>query len=269
MKTRFMLSALLTVGLLLGPLGQQAKAVTYAPVSCSYGYYADSWNAYAYLDMWPAPDDYGLCVPSSMFTARDGYLPFWGSEANVENDYGEIVIKQNGNCSPPALPTGLFLDFELPCKAHDYWYDLRKAGFSGTVSDNDCDGAFFYLMEAHCNDRFFCEQLPGHSGYLLLRRLTSRSGHRSDPAAVSIQALHSGQCADVPYSSTSFDVTYHRFVWRMGQKICFGKPTVEFPVANFVFRVPFIKITTPFGPSSMVTVAAGTCRTPAHHLEFN
>lgn len=35
--------------------------------------------------------------------------------------------------------TGPFFDFQVPCKAHDYCYDLRKAGFSGTVTDDACD----------------------------------------------------------------------------------------------------------------------------------
>lgn len=34
-------------------------------------------------------------------------------------------------------------------------YDLRKASFSGTVSDKDCDDAFNQLMKANCNDRSF------------------------------------------------------------------------------------------------------------------
>lgn len=170
---------------------------TYTPATCAYGYYADTYNAASFLDMYGAGNDYGFCVPAGLFNARNGYLPVFASEANVANDYGKIMIKQTGGCSygPDSLP--LIYDFKLPCQGHDYCYDIRKAGFSGIVGDTDCDNAFWSLMEAHCNNRTL-------SGDCRLVRDTFYAAvslpgvvTNADPAAVSIKALHSLKCADV------------------------------------------------------------------------
>ncbi len=85
----------------------------------------------------------------------------------------------------------------MPCKAHDYCYDLRKAGFSGTVTDQGCDDAFYWLMEAHCNNRVFagdCRDVRD-SYYFAV----TRSGVVTDPnpGVVSIYNLSSYMCADV------------------------------------------------------------------------
>jgi Ricin-type beta-trefoil lectin domain-like len=169
---------------------------TYTPLTCAAGYYA-SLSASEYLDMWGPGNDVGECAPAGLFNARNNYLPVFASEANVANDYGKVAVKQGGGCSFPAVGTGPVWDFDLPCKAHDYCYDLRKAGFSGTVTDSDCDGAFYWLMEAHCNNRVLandCRLIRNtyYNGVTLPGVVTD-----PDPAGVSIKAVHSGKCADV------------------------------------------------------------------------
>ncbi len=83
-----------------------------------------------------------------MFRARHSYFPTWGYEANVFNDYGRVLVRSTGECSGPLdnwinwldFPDrGYAWDFRVPCKAHDYCYDLRRASFGNTVSDEGCE----------------------------------------------------------------------------------------------------------------------------------
>lgn len=207
---RVMFVIVVTFGTVLAQFSTPANAVTYSPMSCSNGYYAEL-NGPTYLDMYPASSgDYGLCAPPGIFSSRNGYTPSWGYETNVANDYGSIPVYPSGGCSS-SPDTGWAWDFQLPCKAHDYCYDLRKAGFSGTVTDSDCDSAFYWLMEAHCNDRVF-------SGDCRLVRDSFYSAvslpwvvTNPDPAPVAIRPLHSGKCADIPGSSISILVPITQF----------------------------------------------------------
>jgi Ricin-type beta-trefoil lectin domain/Prokaryotic phospholipase A2 len=149
-------------------------------------------------------------VPAGLFNARNGYLPVYGFETNVANDYGKIVIKQGGGCS--ASPdTGFAFDFQVPCKAHDYCYDMRKAGFSGIVGDTDCDNAFYWLMEAHCNNRVLsgdCRITRDAYFYAVTRSWVVTN---ADPAPVSFKAVHSNKCADVSGSGNTENVPIIQF----------------------------------------------------------
>lgn len=121
---------------------------TYSGVTCA-GHFA-TLDAGQYMDTYI--EDIAYCPVYGMLLASSGYTPVWGFEANLANDYGKLMIRQTGECS--YLPdTGFNYDFQVPCKAHDFCYDLRRASFSGTVSDYDCDAWFYYFMEANCNDR--------------------------------------------------------------------------------------------------------------------
>ena len=201
---RYVVSIMLaTISLTIGLTAisaERADAATYSAMSCSNSYWANL-SALQYLDFYGSATDYGYCVPVGLFNGRNGYIPVFASETNVANDYGKTPVYQNGNCSPPALPTGPSWDFLLPCQAHDYCYDLRKAGFSGTVSDTDCDNAFYYLMEAHCNNRVLataCRVVRDsyYSAVSLPGVVTD-----PDPVAVPVKAVHSAKCADVTGSS--------------------------------------------------------------------
>lgn len=121
---------------------------TYSNVAC-LGHWS-SGNAAFYMNTYP--DDPAYCTVYGMLSAQGGYTPVWGFEANLANDYGKLMIRQTGECSYLS-DTGPNYDFQVPCKAHDFCYDLRRASFSGTVSDSDCDGWLYYFAEANCNDR--------------------------------------------------------------------------------------------------------------------
>ena len=90
------------------------------------------------------------------------------------------------------MPTGWAWDITLPCNAHDYCYDLREAGFSGTVSDAACDNAFYSLMETDFNNRVF-----GGDCRIIRNAYTTVESPGvvtdPDPAAVQVKAVHSSK----------------------------------------------------------------------------
>jgi hypothetical protein len=141
-------STVLALGLAAAVSPQRAEALSYQPITC-LGYYTD-FPAYAYLDSYA--NDQGYCPPTGMMAAANGYQPQWGLQPSVQNDYGKVAVRANGDCT--VIPdTGPNFDFQVPCKAHDYCYDLRKASFSGTVTDSDCDSLLYAFAMADCNDR--------------------------------------------------------------------------------------------------------------------
>jgi hypothetical protein len=168
---------------------------TYSTINC-VGHWSDT-GAGEYLDMYLG-NDFGQCPVNGMFIAANGYWPVWGFETNVANDYGKIILKQDGDCSSPlGFDTGWAWDFQVPCKAHDYCYDLRKAGFSGTVSDGGCDGAFYRLMEAHCNNRVFSGdcRIVRDTYYLAVSAPWVVTD--PNPGVVSMYNIETSKCADV------------------------------------------------------------------------
>jgi Ricin-type beta-trefoil lectin domain-like len=226
-RSRFASAVLTLCSLAIGlvvfvPVGP-ADAVGYGAMNCSNGYWANL-SAAQYLDLYNSSTDYGYCAPAGLFNARNGYSPVFATETNVTNDYGKTPVYQNGNCSPPALPTGPSWDFLLPCQAHDYCYDLRKAGFSGTVSDGGCDNAFYWLMEAHCNDRVLAGTCRTIRDTYYLAVAAPGVVTDPDPAAVSIKALHSSKCADVTGSSFASGAAILQYS-------CTGTPNQKFKIA--------------------------------------
>lgn len=113
---------------------------------------------------------------------------------------------RDGGCSW-SPDTGPFFDFQLPCKAHDYCYDLRKAGFSGTVSDDQCDLWFYWLMEAHCNNRLLAGDCRIIRDTYYLAVAAPGVVTDPDPAPISLKVQHSLQCADVAGSSQADNAT--------------------------------------------------------------
>ncbi len=133
-----------------------------------------------------------------MFYATNNYLPVWGHESNVANDYGKVVIRQDGGCTLIS-DTGPSYDFQIPCKAHDYCYDLRKASFSGTVSDRACDTTFNQLMNAHCNDRAIGHRKACAAARVgaYLAVITPPVVTNPNPGAVMFSNVASRKCIDV------------------------------------------------------------------------
>ncbi len=124
------------------------KKISYSNVNCA-GYYGNL-SASEYLNL--SKSDSAKCPIREMFRAPNNYFPVWGYETNVAREYGKVLVRQSGACTILS-DTALSYDFQIPCKAHDYCYDLRKASFSGTVTDRDCDNVFYRLMDAHCKHR--------------------------------------------------------------------------------------------------------------------
>lgn len=171
---------------------------TYSSMSC-VGHYSDL-STYWYLNLF-TPDT-AYCPVSGMLQAARGYVPYFAHEANVANDVGLVAVRSDGGCSF-SPDTGPFWDFQLPCKAHDYCYDLRAASFSNTVSDADCDAAFFFLMEAHCKNRVFASDCRTiRDAYYTAVSLPNVVTNPS-PGIVSITNRQTGQCIDVEGPSTS------------------------------------------------------------------
>ncbi len=167
---------------------------TYTSLSCS-GHYSTG-SAGFYLNLWGVGFDPSYCPVDGMFIAANNYTPVWGHETNVANDYGKVIIRQDGQCSYGAA-TGWAWDFQVPCKAHDYCYDLRQASFSGTVGDSDCDAWFYWLMEAHCNDRILsgdCRIIRDvyYNAVSLPWVVTD-----PNPGILEIRNLATGKCADI------------------------------------------------------------------------
>lgn len=174
---------------------------TYSAYNClPWGAWSDL-SASDYLDMIVGAD-VGACPIGGMFWAANDYWPVWAFETNVANDYGKVPVRQDGGCSW-SPDTGWAWDFQLPCKAHDYCYDLRRAGFSGTVSDNACDDTFYWLMEAHCDDRVLSGdcRIVRDSYHLAV----SAPGVVTEPSPgiVEIVSYGSNKCIDVEGPSTA------------------------------------------------------------------
>ena len=182
--------------------------VMYGPIVCTE-YSADE-NASFYLDM--DSNDPGNCPPLGMFKAGvkarlsdkeyQRYTgPVWGYEKNVYDAYGKVMVRQDAECS--WLPdTSSFYDFQIPCKAHDYCYDMIRAGFSGTVTDPDCDNEFNKLMTAHCERRAFIYKPDCNRTGLIAYRFVSagrfvvpREGDPVIPGKVKLHNKSTDKCA--------------------------------------------------------------------------
>ena len=152
----------------------RTETITYSGIDCKNN--QATGTAAFYINMNKSDD--GQCPPLGIFysSPSTGYLPVWGTHPNIEDDYGKVAVRHTGECSGPFSDDGPdtpdawsqwgydFWDFQIPCKAHDYCYDLMRAGFSGTVNDKDCDDEWKRLMSAECEDR-------STAGFSLLDRL--------------------------------------------------------------------------------------------------
>jgi hypothetical protein len=188
-------------------LGSVVFDPTYTAVSCA-GYFSTG-DAYFYLNMDAA--DPAWCPVRGMFTAAQdsGYFPVWGDQPTVNDQYGKVLVKENGGCSyiPDAL-IGTY-DFTVPCGAHDYCYDLRKAAFSGTVTDLQCDQARLALTWSDCEDRIagpFQQACYGWASVVYNAVTAPLIVTNQNPGIVEIRNQATGQCADVEGPSTADNI---------------------------------------------------------------
>ncbi len=190
--------------------------------NCHIGYVSGEWEAYGMLDAvagW-GTQDYGICPNRSLFIQKHGYLPIWGDQVNVADDFGWVLIKGNGECSGLGWESAWYFDFTVPCKAHDYCWDLVRAGFNGYVTRGDCDSAFNDLMSADCNNR------SGAAGTLCWSQRSTYYnivknwfGPSASPAQVSLHTRHTYPaywCVDIDWGSTANNVDVQQWPCHYG-----------------------------------------------------
>lgn len=112
--------------------------------------YAADQDARFYLNA--DKNQYGNCPVMGLFHAVRNYTPKLTYNHAVHSKYGLVSTREDGECSN-VDSSGPSFDFLVPCQSHDYCYDLRRAGFSETVTDSDCDVIFAKMMDADCELR--------------------------------------------------------------------------------------------------------------------
>jgi len=190
---------------------------TYNPTNCEGGHWTDA-NAGAYLDLYtPSTVNHYYCPPPDWFVTARGYFPQGGYEELLARTYGWVLVTPTtagDACSPPSGETGPSFDFWIPCQAHDLCYDLRGAGFDQRVTDSECDGAFWWMMEAHCSQRSIflqpsCRQVRDtYAGAVSLPGVITYAS----PPALKFRPTHAGnQCIDVPYANTAVNIAIQQW----------------------------------------------------------
>ena len=140
------------------------------------------------------------CPVWAMFRSVRGYNAVLAYESAMSAQFGYVAARQDGSCSPPATDTGPWWDFAAPCRAHDYCYDLIRAGFGG-VYKVDCDSLFYDLMLAHCNNRPSFSDACKEAAIYYYTGVQTVSVQPYAPRSSLLVAQHSGKCADVYWGS--------------------------------------------------------------------
>ncbi|MDB5163996.1 MAG: hypothetical protein JWS12_614 [Candidatus Saccharibacteria bacterium] len=163
---------------------------TYYAMTCDAGYYTSA-SADQFVD-------FGYCPVWAWFYAARGYTPVRAYAPHIYNDRKYVYVDQGGDCSH-APDTGLNFDFSVPCRAHDYCYDLLRAAMGGVVK-SACDNLFLALMNDDCNDRTF----PGTGAAcrFIAKTYYDAVGLVGSPAKFNspylhLVASHSSKCADI------------------------------------------------------------------------
>ncbi len=181
--------------------------------------YSTTGTATLFLD--PSLNDDAWCPPRGMkMSAPDNnYFPVWGNQSSVFNDYGLVMVRQDGECSTPFPDTGLYWDFQVPCRAHDYCYDLIRIGLSGTVSKSSCDSIFHDFMRADCNDRNIVSKAScyglANSVYLLV---VDYGVVNVNPGIATIRNKNNGRCAEVEQGSAANSAPIQQWTCRNYQR---------------------------------------------------
>lgn len=85
---------------------------------------------------------------------------FWPKRAKVHDDASATYrnVRESGQCSSAAPDTAGWFDFSVPCRMHDYGYDLirvRHPFAYGGVTKADVDSEFRDAMLEHCSKRSY------------------------------------------------------------------------------------------------------------------
>ncbi len=180
--------------------------------------YSASSNASTYLDF-SGDDSKPVCPPMGLFLAlgerrrvvyreADHYYPVWADSPYHNEDYknsnadfgysnqGKIILRADGACSF-IRDTFLHYDFQVPCKAHDYCYDLARAGLHRTTGTGRCDTVFRSLLISSCNNRFLGSSVEKGActvEALFLTGAVQDVGVSPEPGRVRIRNVYTGKC---------------------------------------------------------------------------
>ncbi len=193
----------------------------YSRLTCSD--YKPGSTAEDYLDF-DEGDASPTCPPMGLFLAlgerrrvvhreADYYFPVWADshyhneDHNNQNkdfgdrNHGKIIVRSGGDCSG-LRDTDTEYDFQVPCKAHDYCYDLTRVGLHRTVGTGNCDRTFRELLSAHCYNRADVWILQCHSVAMRPKIGTQLAGVSPEPGRVRIRNVSTGKCLalSVPWS---------------------------------------------------------------------
>lgn len=203
-----LLAGLLSFGSAASFDAKPAGAISYSTIQCA-GHFS-SLTASQYLNL--TPTDPSSCAVSGMLQGAGKPLPVWGFDGNVAQEHGKVMVRESGECSGiweggdiDYPDTGFYWDFQVPCKAHDYCYDLRAASFSGTVTDDNCDDALSELADANCAPRGFSARQLCYAESDLISSAVRASFVVTNPSPgpVTIRNVQTAKCADVEGPSTA------------------------------------------------------------------
>ena len=184
---------------------------TFMPLTCM-GHFS-ALGVVGYLDI-AGTTDVGRCPVNGMMSAAGKGMPIWGHEGMLASTVGKVAVQNGGDSCSNAPDSGPHFDFKVPCKAHDYCYDLIRAGFGGTLTKADCDTAFRNLMDAHCDAQYLwlrisCAATAGiyYAFVIALGTVSLQVG------TVSIASGLSGQCATVDAGGTADFTNIHQWTY--------------------------------------------------------
>ena len=212
---------------------QQSSASNPCPENISSFYYNLQCTVYAsdqgasfYLNL--GKSEFGNCPVMGMFHAVRSYDPKLITNKALYSKYGFVSVRQDGDCSR-SPDSGTFFDFLIPCQSHDYCYDLQRAGFSGTVTDGDCDKVFLDMMKADCDFRSRSQRNKCSAMARIYHFAVSIPGIEASPGPglVQLRNVSTNLCMTVPDNRKGNDV-------QLIQRNCNGEK-------NQIFRIhPFL-----------------------------
>lgn len=113
---------------------------TYYHINCDYGY-STQYSTQNYLRV------NGVCPQYPNFYYNRNYWPMGSSSIGEHR-----TLRRDGGCSHVS-DTGLTFDFRVPCRTHDYCWDLVREDYP-YVSRNTCDNYFKSDMAIACRNQW-------------------------------------------------------------------------------------------------------------------
>ncbi len=135
-------------------------------------------------------------------TIYEGYPP--GAKNPDVKAYGLVTIKPkppSDICSGGQKNQADYYDRRVPCKAHDYCWDLVRFAVAPGLSKYDCDDKFHDLMNSDCADRDNDRDNCRNDAWWWTQwvRPVGVSDHHH-PGVVIIENVKTGMCVDVESS---------------------------------------------------------------------